>query len=257
MNDYSLPHMFRELVQTHEAVTLNRRVQMSDSIIDGRFIAASLSAAKLYGYESPHELSQIWRSQTEPLETFRAARRLSAARHAGHDACTQYITHIQQRSGRIVDVIKETRELIYDDEVYWLTTLRLASTDPDIPDIEQIAQALPNHPHYQQFAGTVSIAEVELTFQQYPNLFSIGTKINSPSSIITDLLSKSSDKPSLSVQVRSTKSGRRRQLNQCQKCQWVWLSQFDKRAPQCPECKNNAWDRPYVKARRRSENKRR
>ncbi|MDH3600845.1 MAG: hypothetical protein OEU26_14560 [Candidatus Tectomicrobia bacterium] len=142
-----------------EAYTLIQRAVLSNSIIDGRLVAATPRALRLYGL-TEKDLPDTWQSLSQPIEAFRRSRELGIARHFAHNIPTRYIIRIRRPNGDTVPVIKEPRELIINDISYWLTRVIPASEDPDTPDADLIQVPI-KVSDYQEFGGRYCLAEIE------------------------------------------------------------------------------------------------
>jgi hypothetical protein len=142
-----------------EAYTLIQRAVLSNSIIDGRLVAATPRALRLYGL-TEKDLPDTWQSLSQPIDAFRRSRELGIARHFAQDIPTRYIIRIRRPNGETVPVIKEPRELIIDGVSYWLTRVIPASEDPDTPDADLIQVPI-QVSNYQEFGGRYCLAEIE------------------------------------------------------------------------------------------------
>jgi PAS domain-containing protein len=142
-----------------EAYTLIQRAVLSNSIIDGRLVAATPRALRLYGL-TEKDLPDTWQSLSQPIDAYRRSRELGIARHFAQDIPTRYIIRIRRPNGETVPVIKEPRELIINGVSYWLTRVIPASEDPDTPDADRIQVPI-QASNYQEFGGRYCLAEIE------------------------------------------------------------------------------------------------
>lgn len=142
-----------------EAYTLIQRAVLSNSIIDGRLVAATPRALRLYGL-TEKDLPDTWQSLSQPIDAYRRSRELGIARHFAQDIPTRYIIRIRRPNGETVPVIKEPRELIINGVSYWLTRVIPANEDPDTPDADRIQVPI-QASNYQEFGGRYCLAEIE------------------------------------------------------------------------------------------------
>ena len=142
----------------NEAYTLSCLVELGPHVMDALFIDATPGAAEIYG-RTYEQLIGNWLSLTHPLEVFNHAREMAACRHYGGDIPTAYIGSVLRPNGQIVPVIKDTRQLLLHDKMYWFTRIVPASDNPNLPSQESIR--VPSFEDPLNLNGNYSMAEVQ------------------------------------------------------------------------------------------------
>lgn len=143
----------------NEAYTVTKRVEIAPGISDVQYLDVTPGAAEIYG-RSTADLIGNWVSLTHPMEAHQHARRMGAARHYHHeDIPTVYIGTILRPNGSTIPVIKDTRQLLIRGDLHWLTRIRPASDNPNLPEQESIR--VPHFEDTQRLAVNYSIAEIQ------------------------------------------------------------------------------------------------
>ncbi|WP_089941161.1 hypothetical protein [Candidatus Entotheonella palauensis] len=250
----SLPDLLYTLNQggaSDEAYTLNRRIQITATLVDGQFVAATEKAARIY-QRSIEEMTRTWQSLTQPLAEYRRSREICMARHYRHDMPTKYITRIVSPSGEVIPVVKETVELSIDSTSHWLTRIRLASEAPDLPDAYAIP--IPAHPtSYLEFGGRHCLNEVQSMLQildQENNVLRDGKFL---SKIVNQLLNE--DKENFVVGSKTARNGQPltfgtpvmtlpngQRILECQTCGRVWTRAKKGLPDRCAHPGNRCYD---------------
>lgn len=137
--------------------TIAKRVTISKTIIDAQFVHASPMALEMYGVNEIGELG--WLSHTQHIKDYRHTLQLSVCRHFGAAIPTTYRHRIITRNGADITVVKHTRELVFQGEIFWITNIE-ESTDKAIPLLNDIAvpESISEH---SDFGGMFSVAEIE------------------------------------------------------------------------------------------------
>ena len=154
-----LSALFDRQHTAEEAYTLIKREAITPLIIDGRLRMATPKALSFYGLTEQDLAAGAWQSLCQPFDEFNYSRIMAMARHHDHPIPTRYISRIQKPDGSIVNVVKDTREIIIEGVSHWLTHLLLAADEPDLPTTADIAASLPVD-RYRDFGGIFSLAEV-------------------------------------------------------------------------------------------------
>ncbi|MDH3598313.1 MAG: hypothetical protein OEU26_01595 [Candidatus Tectomicrobia bacterium] len=161
-----LPPLLQDQLKTDEAVTILKRMAITETIVDGQFVAATPKAAQFYGYPTVEEFRGVWQSMTQSLDDYKRTVALSVCRLFGEDIPTHYIHRLLGPHGHSLSVCKHTQELAHQGELYWVTRIQAANTAPDLPDLNRIA--IPkNIERYRSFTGTLSVAEVEAVLAHF------------------------------------------------------------------------------------------
>ena len=152
--------LFQTFLNPRKAMTVAVRVQLSPSIVDTRIVAATPSAAALYGYDDPAELEGQFTSMVHVLEDIQRTRLRSTLRAAGLiEALERYEVRILQRSGTPQRVIKEVEQRQVEDTMVWICSLELA--DPRAPfHPPPLPASVPEHMLHHYF-GRACVAEIE------------------------------------------------------------------------------------------------
>jgi hypothetical protein len=272
-----------------EAYTLIQRTVLSNSIIDGRLVAATPQALRLYGL-TEKDLPDTWQSLSQPIDAFRRSRELATARHFAQDIPTRYIIRIRRPNGETVPVIKEPRELIINGVSYWLTRVIPASDDPDTPDADRIQVPI-QASHYQEFGGRYCLAEIEemvtaadnisrpaslsspLTHVQIMPIIdamdAVGLDLRQNLSVLQVLLQNVLDRidkpeteppndvddaPALTFGRPVNRLPNGQILYECQRCGRIWLNRGSEQLPtRCPQPGKRCYDWQGVKQSRDSK----
>jgi hypothetical protein len=156
---------FHALLDPREAMTIAVRVQVSPSVVDTRFVAATQRAAELYGYHDPAELEGQFTSLVHHLEDIQRTRLRSTLRALGLvDTTEHYEVRIMQRAGGIRRVNKRVEQRYVDDTLVWVCYLEPADVreqfqPPPLPEVVP-EEAL------HRFFGWACVAEVEAMLRQ-------------------------------------------------------------------------------------------
>jgi len=156
---------FHALLDPREAMTIAVRVQVSPSVVDTRFVAATQRAAELYGYRDSAELEGQFVSLTQNLEDIQCTRLRSTLRALGLiDATEHYEVRIVQRSGVMRRVNKRVEQRYVGDTLVWICHLEPADTHeqfqpPPLPEV--VPEEALHH-----FFGWACVAEVEAMLRQ-------------------------------------------------------------------------------------------
>ncbi|ETX07560.1 hypothetical protein [Candidatus Entotheonella palauensis] len=135
-----LPRVIKDLLSSRKAMTITRRVVVTDNIVDSVFVASTPKAAHLYGYNDPDVLVGKWLSQTHSRDIARRSFVISYYRHTGQkigttEAPSTYVTFLTAPDGSTREVVKQTREVVWDGNIYWVTEVQEATGETNLPNI--------------------------------------------------------------------------------------------------------------------------
>jgi PAS domain-containing protein len=156
---------FHALLDPREAMTVAVRVQLSPSVVDTRIVAATRSAAELYGYDDPAELEGRFTSLVHVLEDIQRTRLRSTLRALGLvEATEHYEVRIVQRTGHIKRVMKRVEQRRFGETMVWICHLDQADTrKPFLPP--PTPASIPEEALHS-FFGWACVAEIEALVQR-------------------------------------------------------------------------------------------
>lgn len=245
----NLPPFLYEFLLRADLVTILQRVQISPLLVDSMYVGATPRAASLFGYENPEEFIGTWHSKTMTLQEFRKLFDLSLCRHFNHEIPHRYITNILRPNGALIPVVKDTKELFYRHDIYWITHLTpvsaLSDAERDFPHIADL-KVPETVERYRDFGGLLSVAEVEILLTHHAagdRRLTERQVLSIISSVSRQIIPRSgkqqtpSARPVLVLGRPITVLPHNGQvLFECQHCGWIWTSKQTRQIPQ--RCSN-------------------
>ncbi len=160
-----LPTVVKDLLTSSKAMTIARRIVVTEHIVDSVFVASTPQAAHLYGYGDPDSLVGKWLSQTHSQDIARRSFVIAYYRHIGQKIGTtaspsSYVTFLTAPDGSTREVIKQTREVVWEGDIYWITEIEEAKGETSLPSIMDIE--MPNlQTDFQSWSGVWTISDIE------------------------------------------------------------------------------------------------
>jgi hypothetical protein len=166
----SLPTLLTRFLQPNDAITITQRVVLSEQVVDAKVVFATPPAAHLYGFDNPNQLIGLWLSELVDESVRRKGFIISYCRHRGipingKEVPETYISVIKRKDGQPVNVVKHTLEIVDQDDIYWLTQLKLFTGTEDEKDIPHLNDFILDETSsdYLRWAGLTSMADVNRT----------------------------------------------------------------------------------------------
>lgn len=146
-------------------MTIVRRVVVTEYIVDAVFVASTPKAAHLCGYREPNDLVGKWLSQTHSHDIARRSFALSYYRHVGQkigaaEPPSSYVTFLSIPDRSTRSIIKQTQEVVWEGEMYWITEIEEATGETGLPSIFDIELPV-SHKTFESWSGVWTIADVE------------------------------------------------------------------------------------------------
>jgi hypothetical protein len=200
LSESLVPDLLYQFLRDDVPMTILKLVKFTPHLADAQFVAATPTAARLYGYADAAHFCGVWHSFTQRLEDYHHGVALSIARHFKYDIPTRYLTDIQTLQGTITTVSKSTRELSLHGDYYWLTEIQAAAQNPDLPHARSIAAPPLDQATRLQFGGIVTLADMEAMVTSRPDAFdplSLSSQIAISDPIISQKTRKTNKKGSV------------------------------------------------------------
>ena len=252
-----LPTIIKDLLTSKKAMTITKRVVVSKHVVDSVFMASTPQAAHLYGYREPNDLIGKWLSQTHSHHIARRSFVLAYFRHTGQKIGTSaspsaYVTFLTLPDGATRAVIKQTQEIIWEGEIYWVTEIEEAKGETSIPSILDFEMPKPQD-DFRAWSGIWTISDIESHIAC--SLEDSGTQNQLTDSTMTGNIDYVNSKmifPDSTMQpyhytkeipLQESTTGRVQRphyLHRCAECSGTWIGTTQNPA-QCIYCTSRLW----------------
>ena len=252
-----LPSIVKDLLVSRKAMTITKRVIISEHVIDSVFVASTPQAAHLYGYREPNDLIGKWLSETHSRDIARRSFVIAYFRHTGQKigamaSPSSYVTFLTIPDGSTRAVIKQTQEIIWEGNIYWVTEIEEAQGETSIPSILDV-EIPETHADFRAWSGVWTISDVESHIAHShqgdspENLLTDSTmtgNIDLVNSEMTPLESNMRQIPyTQEILIRRSTTGRMQRphyLHRCAECRGSWVGTTQS-PPQCVYCASRLW----------------
>ncbi len=123
------------LLETIEgAVILAHSVFFQNLVCDAKIVAATLKAAKLYGFDHPTELEGKFTSQLDHPDDYYMIKMITIARMLNLTSIpSEYDIRIVLPDHSIRYIRKKVKQIGYEGNIYWITTSEEVEPEQAIP----------------------------------------------------------------------------------------------------------------------------
>ena len=149
-----------------KALTILQYVQLSLTLVDSRFVAATPRAAEIYGYAKPEELIDRYLSQTMQDEDLWRGYLWSLAHKKGLAAPTRYATRVIRPNGEPIYVVKDTTQLNASCGLIWVTELQVVR-EPELPPVPTPESLRLTESEVRSYCGQINVAQMERLAQTH------------------------------------------------------------------------------------------
>ncbi len=252
-----LPKVVKDLLTARKAMTVTRRVMVTEHIVDSVFMASTPKAAHLYGYNDSAALVGKWLSQTHSRDIARRCFVISYYRHTGQkigsaEAPSTYVTFLTAPDGSTREVVKQTREVVWEGDIYWVTEIEEAKGEMSLPSVRDFE--IPEmQTDFRAWSGIWTISDIE-------SHIALSLQGADPENLLTDstMTPKIDD---VNIKIASTVNFRWKKvhtqqipletsttgrvqrdhfLHRCSECLGTWIGTTEKPA-QCIYCASRLW----------------